>query len=64
MELLDWFDALNKSIRFQLTAIGVSGPNLSIAEEISAAVLQTTVIVTVAVAITKVTSRLQVAVQV
>ncbi len=31
----DWFGALNKDFRYQLTAIGVPGPNLHIAEEIS-----------------------------
>ncbi|MFQ5638289.1 MAG: hypothetical protein ACE5IR_09895 [bacterium] len=31
----EWFDALNKDSRYQLTAIGAPGPNLYIAEEIS-----------------------------
>src|SRR5206468_240048 len=35
VELPDWFDALNKDFRYQLTAIGAPGPNLYIAEEIS-----------------------------
>jgi hypothetical protein len=35
IELPDWFGALNKDFRYQLTAIGDSGPNLYIAEEIS-----------------------------
>jgi hypothetical protein len=35
--LPDWFGALNKDFRYQLTAIGAPGPNLYIAEEISAA---------------------------
>ena len=34
IELPDWFDALNKDFRYQLTAIGAPGPNLYIAEEI------------------------------
>jgi hypothetical protein len=33
--LPDWFGALNKDFRYQLTAIGAPGPNLYIAEEIS-----------------------------
>lgn len=33
--LPDWFDALNKDLRYQLTAIGAPGPNLCIAEEIA-----------------------------
>ncbi len=32
--LPDWFEALNKDFRYQLTAIGAPGPNLYIAEEI------------------------------
>jgi hypothetical protein len=32
--LPDWFGALNKDFRYQLTAIGAPGPNLYIAEEI------------------------------
>jgi hypothetical protein len=35
IELPDWFCALNKDFRYQLTAIGAPGPNLYIAEEIS-----------------------------
>jgi hypothetical protein len=35
IDLPDWFDALNKDFRYQLTAIGSPGPNLYIAEEIS-----------------------------
>jgi hypothetical protein len=35
IELPDWFGALNKDFRYQLTAIGAPGPNLHIAEEIS-----------------------------
>jgi hypothetical protein len=38
IELPDWFGALNKDFRYQLTAIGAPGPNLYIAEEISDAV--------------------------
>lgn len=30
----DWFEALNRDFRYQLTAIGAPGPNLHIAEEI------------------------------
>ena len=37
IELPDWFRALNKDLRYQLTAIGAPGPNLHIAEEISEA---------------------------
>jgi hypothetical protein len=33
--LPDWFGALNKDFRYQLTAIGAPGPNIHIAEEIS-----------------------------
>jgi hypothetical protein len=32
--VLDWFGALNKDFRYQLTAIGAPGPNLYISEEI------------------------------
>jgi hypothetical protein len=39
IELPDWFSALNKDFRYQLTAIGAPGPNLYIAEEISEGVL-------------------------
>src|SRR5918997_6050091 len=35
IELPDWYGALNKDFRYQLTAIGAPGPNLYIAEEIS-----------------------------
>jgi hypothetical protein len=34
IDLPDWFSALNKDFRYQLTAIGAPGPNLYIAEEI------------------------------
>jgi hypothetical protein len=34
IELPDWFGAINKDFRYQLTAIGAPGPNLYIAEEI------------------------------
>jgi hypothetical protein len=37
IDLPDWFEALNKDFRYQLTAIGAPGPNLYIAEEISEA---------------------------
>src|SRR5919204_3777264 len=33
--LPDWFGALNKDFRYQVTAIGAPGPNLYISEEIS-----------------------------
>ena len=36
VELPDWFEALNRDFRYQLTAIGAPGPNLYIAEKISA----------------------------
>jgi hypothetical protein len=35
IELPEWFSALNKDFRYQLTAIGAPGPNLYIAKEIS-----------------------------
>ncbi len=35
VELPDWFQALNKDNRYQLTPIGMPGPNLHIAEKIS-----------------------------
>jgi hypothetical protein len=35
IELPDWFGALNKDFRYQLTAIGAPAPNLHILEEIS-----------------------------
>ena len=31
----DWFDALNRDFRYQLTAIGAPGPNLYVAEEVN-----------------------------
>lgn len=34
VELPEWFEALNKDFRYQLTAIGAPAPNLHIAEEI------------------------------
>ncbi len=34
VKLDDWFEALNRDFRYQLTAIGAPGPNLYIAEEI------------------------------
>ena len=33
--LPDWFEALNRDFRYQLTAIGAPGPNLYIAEEVA-----------------------------
>ena len=35
VELPDWFEALNKDFRYQLTAVGAPGPSLYIAEEIT-----------------------------
>ncbi len=35
VELPEWFDALNRDFRYQLTAIGAPGPNLYVADEIS-----------------------------
>ncbi len=35
VHLPDWFEALNREFRYQLTPIGAPGPNLHIAEEIS-----------------------------
>ncbi len=35
VELPQWFEALNRDFRYQLTAIGAPGPDLYIAEEIS-----------------------------
>jgi hypothetical protein len=35
VQLPDWFDALNRDFRYQLTAIGAPGPNLYIAEEVA-----------------------------
>jgi hypothetical protein len=32
--LPEWFDALNKDFRYQLTAVGAPGPNLYVAQEI------------------------------
>lgn len=34
VQLPDWFGALNKEFRYQLTAIGAPGPNLYIAQEV------------------------------
>jgi hypothetical protein len=34
VELPEWFEALNRDYRYQLTPIGAPGPNLYIAEEI------------------------------
>jgi hypothetical protein len=42
IELPEWFGALNKDFRYQLTAIGAPGPNLHISEEISDGVNTTT----------------------
>lgn len=35
VQLPEWFEALNRDFRYQLTAIGAPAPNLHIAEEIS-----------------------------
>ena len=35
VELPDWFSALNKDFRYQLTAIGSPGPNLFISQEVT-----------------------------
>ncbi|MBN2564836.1 MAG: hypothetical protein JXB46_03915 [Candidatus Eisenbacteria bacterium] len=35
VELPDWFEALNRDFRYQLTAIGAPGPNLYVADTIS-----------------------------
>ena len=35
VELPEWFEALNKEFRYQLTAIGAPGPNLYIADKIT-----------------------------
>ena len=35
VELPEWFEALNKDFRYQLTAVGAPGPNLHIAKKIS-----------------------------
>jgi hypothetical protein len=35
ISLPDWFEALNRDFRYQLTAIGVPSPNLYVAEEVS-----------------------------
>ena len=35
VQLPEWFDALNRDCRYQLTAIGGPGPNLYIAQEVS-----------------------------
>jgi hypothetical protein len=42
IELPDWFGAVNKDFRYQLTAIGAPGPNLYISEEIPDASTTTT----------------------
>jgi hypothetical protein len=34
VELPEWFEALNRDFRYQLTAVGAPGPNLYIAQEI------------------------------
>ena len=36
VQLPEWFEALNRDFRYQLTAIGAPGPNLYIAQEVSA----------------------------
>ncbi|MBI4468525.1 MAG: hypothetical protein HY650_04290 [Acidobacteria bacterium] len=33
--LPEWFEALNKEFRYQLTAVGAAGPNLYVAEEVA-----------------------------
>jgi hypothetical protein len=35
IEFPDWFEALNRDFRYQLTPIGAPGPNLFVAEEVS-----------------------------
>jgi hypothetical protein len=35
VEMPEWFEALNRDFRYQLTSIGAPGPNLYVAEEIS-----------------------------
>jgi len=35
VQMPEWFDALNRDFRYQLTAIGAPGPNLYISQEIS-----------------------------
>ena len=35
VEMPDWFEALNRDFRYQLTAIGAPGPNLYVAEKLS-----------------------------
>jgi hypothetical protein len=35
IELPEWFQALNRDFRYQLTAIGAPGPNLYVAEEVA-----------------------------
>jgi len=35
VEMPDWFEALNQTFRYQLTAIGAPGPNLYISEKLS-----------------------------
>ena len=39
VQLPEWFSALNKDYRYQLTAICAPGPNFYIAEEISESIL-------------------------
>ena len=40
MTLPDWFEALNRDFRYQLTAIGAPGPDLYVAEEVGEQSLQ------------------------
>lgn len=35
VEMADWFEALNKTFRYQLTPIGAPGPNLYVSQEIN-----------------------------
>jgi len=35
VEMPDWFEALNRDFRYQLTAIGAPGPNLYVAEKMT-----------------------------
>jgi hypothetical protein len=35
VELPEWFEALNKDFRYQLTAMGAAAPNLHVAEEVN-----------------------------
>jgi hypothetical protein len=64
IELPDWFGALNKDFRYQLTAIGAPGPNLHISEEISDSATDTTVTVAAAAITGAIASRLQEVIQV